>query len=797
MPLIRNLCLCLILILNLTLCLPGLAATTEPSPEASPGLGELGSRLGMLNDFVEKSQKRLQQLENLSVPQKDYLRLSQQLQTLRDRTKTLGRPETWYEDRLGRVRNSYVKLKNSLDDLQEQMARQQTELESINASLDQESAFWRDWRKKPQNKGAQLPAATLTRISAQLNQLEESVQAIAPDILRLQERSSSLQQEVIHELEGLDQVLKTQRKSTFQQTTPMLFSPEFHSELRANSWPNIREGWTDILQLDTHYFKQQSWVFALMLLGLCLIPWGIFRYRQHLKNTENCLFVYLHPFATAIFVAVLIGTNLLPAPPALVRFVLNGAGGVAVIILLEKLIASRKHYYLLVLATFFYIVTTGLRLTNLPLPLYRLAITALCVGLLVILFSQLRKAATERNFVYLLRLFMGLLLITLLAQFAGYTNLSHWLLRAGFESGFLLLFAAIILRLGQGAISLFLHHPRLIQKSFFQNFASELALRLQFILKVCVAIYCLLHLLPLWHLYVSSDEAWSSLGELALEIGPLRISLTMVFLATVASYLAIQVSWLVQALVEAQMSSGKEIDRGVRDAIKKLIHYGIITFGFLGVLSLLGMSVQNFVVVLGALGVGIGFGLQDIINNFLSGLILLFERPIKVGDLIVVNDEWGTISKIGLRSTVVKTIEHAEIIVPNSQLIAEKVTNWTHSSSMARLKVPVGVAYGSDVPLVMKILSEIATNHPENNKAQESAILFMGFGASSLDFEIRMYINDINKSFRIRSEVLQQIDSRFREAKVEIPFPQRDLHLRSVDDNLLQTLKAKEDLKTP
>lgn len=791
---IHSLRLFLILLLSVALCPPVLALGSEPSGTPVPGIGELSSRLGMLNDFVDKSQKQLQQLQNLTEPQKDYLHLSQQLQTLRNRAKTLGKPEHWYEDRLGQIRSNFVKLKSSLDDLQQKMARQQAELERISASLAQESAFW---RKKPRQKNAQLPAATLSRITSQLTQLEDLAQAVAPDILRLQELCSSLQQEVRTELERLDHVMATQRQSTFHQTTPVFFSTEFNSQLKASSWSDIQQGWAEVLQLDTSEIRQNSWIFGLMILGLGLIPWGIFRYREPLQNTADLRFVCQHPFATAIFVVVVFGTTLLTAPAALVRFALIVAGGVSVMILMEKLISPRRNYYLLALATILYIVTSGLKLANFPLPLYRLYVAVLCIGLLLILSSQLRKATAQRQFLTLLRLLMGALLITLISQLFGYTLLSHWVLRAIFETGFLLLFTSIILRLGQAAISLLFRHPRLARRSFFHNFATELSQRLKFLLKVGVGSYCLLHLMPLWHVYSSSQEAWTGLGHLALEIGPLRISLEMVFLATLAFYLAIQISWLIQALVETRMSSGKTIDRGVRDAIKKLIHYGIITFGFLGALSLLGMSVQNFVVVLGALGVGIGFGLQDIINNFLSGLILLFERPIKVGDLIVVNDEWGTINKIGLRSTVVQTIEHAEIIVPNSQLIAEKVTNWTHSSSMARLKVPVGVAYGSDVTLVMKILSEIAAGCPDTVATQAPTILFMGFGDSSLDFEIRIYIHDINKSFLIRSEMLQQIDSRFREAGIEIPFPQRDLHLRSVDDDLLQRLNSNADLKTP
>jgi len=203
----------------------------------------------------------------------------------------------------------------------------------------------------------------------------------------------------------------------------------------------------------------------------------------------------------------------------------------------------------------------------------------------------------------------------------------------------------------------------------------------------------------------------------------------------------------------------------------------------------LGMSLQNFVVVLGALGVGIGFGLQDIVNNFLSGIIMLFERPVKVGDGILVDGEYGTVKYIGLRSTIVETLDQSELIVPNAHMISQKVTNWTLSSRRVRVVMPVGVAYGSEVPLVMTILAEVAGAHQEVLADPEPTAIFVAFGESSLDFELRVWIDNIDGRPRIKSELLLQIDARFRAAGVEIPFPQRDLHVRSVDSSVLGEIK--------
>jgi small-conductance mechanosensitive channel len=382
------------------------------------------------------------------------------------------------------------------------------------------------------------------------------------------------------------------------------------------------------------------------------------------------------------------------------------------------------------------------------------------------------------------------LLATLLGQIFGYVNFSAWLLQAAFETGMVILSAHIILRLGSGGTDFLLKRTTLGERRFFKRLGGELSRRIGNLLRTIVVLYSIFYLLPLWRMFASSHEAWEIILNYSLIPTIAQVNVRMITMALVALYLALQFSWLLQGLFDTKFFYRKSVDRGVRDAIKKLVHYGVVTLGFLAGLSLLGFSLQNFVVVLGAFGVGIGFGLQDIVNNFLSGLILLFERPIKVGDFIVVNNEWGNITKIGLRSTVVETIDHAEIIVPNSQLISDKVTNWTHTSRVARLVIPVGVAYGSDVALVMGILAEVAQEHPDAVQEPKPNILFMEFGDSSLNFEIRVFVPEISDSFRIRSEILQQVDARFRDASIEIPFPQRDLHLRSIDGKILNHVDA-------
>ncbi len=222
----------------------------------------------------------------------------------------------------------------------------------------------------------------------------------------------------------------------------------------------------------------------------------------------------------------------------------------------------------------------------------------------------------------------------------------------------------------------------------------------------------------------------------------------------------------------------------------RLIHYSILVIGFIILLNFLGFELTKLTILGGALGVGIGFGLQAIINNFASGLILLFERPIKVGDTVEIGNDLGEVKKLGLRATIVSTFDNAEIVIPNSDLITASVTNWTLSGRQARVKVPIGVAYGSDIQKVLEILMTLAGEHPQVLSKPEPTALFLAFGASSLDFELRVWVPDFADRMQVLSELNQEIENEFSMAGIEIPFPQADLHLRSVDRQAAATIKG-------
>ncbi len=222
------------------------------------------------------------------------------------------------------------------------------------------------------------------------------------------------------------------------------------------------------------------------------------------------------------------------------------------------------------------------------------------------------------------------------------------------------------------------------------------------------------------------------------------------------------------------------LDAGISHSIATIIRYIIVALGFFIIIQSSGIDLSALGILLGALGIGIGFGLQNITNNLISGIIILFERPVKVGDRIEVGDVIGNIHKISARSTTIITNDNIAVIVPNSEFISSTVINWSHNDRNVRFNFPVGVSYNEDPEKVKLLLLEIAKAHPGVLKNPPPDVMFEAFGDSSLDFYLRVWTSEFSdKPFVLKSQLYFRIFETFKAHGVEIPFPQRDLHLKS------------------
>lgn len=274
------------------------------------------------------------------------------------------------------------------------------------------------------------------------------------------------------------------------------------------------------------------------------------------------------------------------------------------------------------------------------------------------------------------------------------------------------------------------------------------------------------------------DYSLVSLGDSKLTIGlilTLIISFVVLFIVT---------EWIRRILVHKVLTR-YQIDSGTRSSIGLIVKYVLILAGLFSILQTNGVDLSAFGILAGALGVGIGFGLQNITNNFISGLIILFEQPIKVGDRIEVGDVSGDVIRISARSTTIVTNDNITIIVPNSQFIDSPVINWSHNDRNIRFNFSVGVAYKENPEKIKNILIEAANENSGVLKTPPPDVLFDSYGDNSLNFILRIWSSEyINRPKVLKSQLYYAIFKKFGEQGIEIPFPQRDLHLKSGFDKL-------------
>jgi small-conductance mechanosensitive channel len=400
------------------------------------------------------------------------------------------------------------------------------------------------------------------------------------------------------------------------------------------------------------------------------------------------------------------------------------------------------------------------------------------------LFGELRGVLRQPWLRYGLSL---VLVISVLAILSGYTNLSVWLLRSVFGS----LFAIVVILVLGSLTSELLEGLEYGNTSWQRKLRRLLGLTPEghitgffwFRLLVNLGWWSLLMLLLIfiWDLSASMVEEIRVIFTSGFTLGSLQIIPARIVFALVSLGVLVTLSAWFQGQMRRRWAKSMPMERGAREAMVTMVGYIGVAIAILVALGITGIDYSHLAIIAGALSLGIGFGLQNIVNNFVSGLILLFERPIKTGDWVVVGNTEGYVKRIRIRATQIQTFDQADVIVPNSELISGQVTNWMLHDPRGRARIPVGVAYGSDTSKVKEILLKVASEHPSiitDGSSPGPKVLFRQFGDSSLDFELRCFISNIDERLSVVSDLNFAIDAAFREQGIEIPFPQRDVHIK-------------------
>jgi len=257
-------------------------------------------------------------------------------------------------------------------------------------------------------------------------------------------------------------------------------------------------------------------------------------------------------------------------------------------------------------------------------------------------------------------------------------------------------------------------------------------------------------------------------------VTPSSIIMFVIFIALFAFS-----SHLLQRVLRAHVFSRMKIDAGIQYTLTRITHYLIMIIGAIIGFQFIGIDLTGLAIILGFLSVGIGFGLQNVTSNFVSGLILLLERPIKIGDTVMVGNQEGDVVEINMRSTTIRTPNNVAVIVPNSEFVSSKLENWSYGDDSVRVDVNVGVSYESDLKTVIRCLKEVAAENPAVLKSPPPDVLHTGFGDSAWNMRLRIWLEHSRRHCEVQSDINCAIVNKFRQNGVEIPFPQQDLRLRS------------------
>jgi small-conductance mechanosensitive channel len=365
----------------------------------------------------------------------------------------------------------------------------------------------------------------------------------------------------------------------------------------------------------------------------------------------------------------------------------------------------------------------------------------------------------------------GLALLAPVAAALGYTRLGvtiidNILLTGLVVSGFLVLRA--LAREGLGLLTMATVNER--DAGLAATVTRTVCVWLRALVGPALALLAVYLLAPYWGLPREDLVRWSDSALSGFTIGGVRISLSDIAVAGLVFTLALTAARTARRTLSERLLPQTRLDRSVQHSISTGAGYAGVVLAVILAVRVLGIDLSNIALVAGALSVGIGLGLQNIVNNFVSGLVLLIERPVKVGDWVGVGDKQGLVRRINVRSTELSTFERSTVILPNSQLLSSAVVNWTHKDKVGRIDIRVVVAFGADTEKVRETLLACAAAHPEILPRPEPFVLFLEFGDAALIFELRAFLRDVEKRARVGSDLRFSIEKAFRDAQIELPY---------------------------
>ncbi len=774
---------------------PSLAETVGDAGVTQAQLREIEIGLApdaVFKDLVATIPELIAELEERAAGARERIEQATQLRQLQD------------------VENRWIGEQERIEGVREQLTGRALAIQESPAQIDGVRAVWEKTRQEARELEA--PAAVVAQIGRTLHAAQTTrakISAYAAEVLELQaniggalgvvadvlERARLAQQAIRGGLLGSDGL---------PLWTAIREHPDDLNEIFARALETRQGEIVDALDYAAQQLPEILLHAALLVLAvlaaLALRPRAL-RWAAEDENSSLSAEILAHPYAAGALLAALAWPFLYANAPSNWEELFLLIALVASLRLLPRLLEPEIRPAFYALAGFFVVDRIRDMLATTPVLARGIFVAELAgfAAVLVFLLGTQRLALLPNSqallpiFVFARRLTLLLIGVALVSSVLGYVNLSRLIGNGVLFSAYGGIAVYGAYKVLSGMIGIFLRGRAFASVRVIEGHREGLTRVLTRILRYGALggwIYASLGLFGIREPLARFLRVVLTSG---LSVGELRISLggTLVFVIAVA--IAIYGARFVRYVLDEDVLPRLSLTPGADEAISSIAFYVLLIFGLLAATAAAGVDLSGFALLGGALGVGIGFGLQNVVNNFVSGLILLFERRIKTGDTIELGALLGDVRQLGLRSSTVRTLQGAEVIVPNASLVSDQVINWTLSDRNRRIEVDVGVKYGTDPERVLKLLVDVAAAEDRILERPAPSALFVQFGDSSLDFRLRAWTARSHEWMRIRSDLNVAINRALGEAEIEIPFPQRDLHLRSVDAQAGQVLAAQKD----
>jgi small-conductance mechanosensitive channel len=747
-----------------------------PVPEIAAEAIQLNQRLQSLPD-------RLPSEESFTGLEQQIRHLETMTREKQQQTESIIQAGAIFND-LQQASLEWENVRKKVETLSGTLTRDATSLEQDLQSLREQSARWQQTNKviKTQKSPSELLTITGKAVS-DINSALSSVEEQRKRVAALQQTVATQGAIVAAEIEHLKKAIEESQRSLLRRDSLPLWKVQFDRQAESVAQP-WRITYADDFQRLKNFIGANRSGFALVititLVGLILF--------LHMRRTGATIpSIPQRPFALALLVFIVGMLPLLYRAPDIAIGLISLIGIIPVVRLLKPRLTTAHQRMLsaLIVSTVSWHV---IRSFHFAAWIKRDLIAVFEIGVIgcfaFFLYQSARDSRqAQRGSWTDVVIYAGILLLflSLLGNIFGYVGLSHLLGQALLTSAYRGIIYYTLAIAGGVFIAVALRQDATQQLANAVSDRGRLARRLTFALNVILLFVWIHSTLNLFTIQAEVYSAIRAVLAYTIEIGSVRFAVGNI----VAFVLTLGVGYLIASLTRAIL--GEEIlprlklTYGLPNAIATVTHYVVLVLVFLLALAAAGVELSKFTILTGALGVGLGFGLQNVVNNFVSGLILLFERPIRVGDVLEIGNRTGKVRKIGVRSSTLQSPDGADVIVPNATLISDQVVNWTLSHTRRRIILNIPVAYGNDPTSVRDLLRTTVSTHSGVLNFPNPSVLFLGFGESALNFEVRFWAPSPEVVPELMSEVALGIATALSKAGIKIPVPERALHV-DVDD---------------